>query len=346
MIRIALQHGFQSCNNLIRAHLRRAIVMPKSPRMQIHARFRKQRSRIQVVGVVLHQLTHRVTIFFRRLLQIRLRVRWKAFRHRGNIFALARRGICRQTLRLHNFLVSLLEAVFAGGIVVVRPYRLGDAPMRHRQRGVQLRRALKRARRFIMVESVNVAQPLVEKLLRFRVHSRHRMVLLADPAHQCRGFHGGSHVVRMLRQGASTQRSSQNEPSKMFHRTLHKQKASVTHSPVAAGVLAAGSREPSSREPKTHKRSPPKADKQQIPYQSTPCAAQFSSTTRTPASVADVPQRNKPPKPSATPESMSPSPLHSPRKQQQSKRETPYPRASTQFLLAVAMAPSRILRRE
>jgi hypothetical protein len=183
MVRIAFHHRFQSCDNLLRAVLRRPVTMPQSPRMQVHPRLREQRRRIQIVGIVLHHLAHRVPIFFRGLPQIGLRIRRKAFRHRQNIAAFRVGGIATQVHRLLNRIMRPLEAVCARRIVVVRSHRLRNSPVRHRQFRIECRRFLKRARRLVMVERVDQAQSLIEKPLRFRVLRRNRMMQIAQARH-------------------------------------------------------------------------------------------------------------------------------------------------------------------
>jgi hypothetical protein len=81
-----------------------------------------------------------------------------------NVAALGVGGVCAQVDRLLNRFVRLLEAVFAGRIVVVRDHRFRNSPVSHRQLRIEFRRLLKRARRLVMVERVNQAQSLIEKL--------------------------------------------------------------------------------------------------------------------------------------------------------------------------------------
>ena len=143
VVGIALEHGFQSCNNLFRASLRRAIVMPKLPGMQVHASFREERCRIQIVGIVLHQITHRIAIIFCGLLKIGLRASGEALSQGVNVCALAGRRFFGQRLSFRNGVMRLLETILAGGIVVVWSDRLRHSPVRHRQRGIKFRCTLK-----------------------------------------------------------------------------------------------------------------------------------------------------------------------------------------------------------
>ena len=65
--------------------------------------------------------------------------------------------------------MGFFETVVARGIVVVGSYGLGNSPIGHGQFGVKIRGTLKRARRFIVVESVDLTQSLIEELLGLRV---------------------------------------------------------------------------------------------------------------------------------------------------------------------------------
>ena len=143
MVGIALDHRLQGRDNLLRALLGRPVTMPQTPRMKVHPRFREQRRRIKIVGVVLYHFPHGVAIIFGSLPQVGLRVCRKAFRHRQNVAAFGVGGIATQVHRLLDRLVRLLEAVLACRIVVVRPHRLGNPPERHRQVRIQFRGFLK-----------------------------------------------------------------------------------------------------------------------------------------------------------------------------------------------------------
>src|SRR5882762_3177849 len=108
--------------------------------------------------------------------------------------------------RLRNGGVRLLEPLVAGWVVVVGTDGLGDAPIGHRELGIEVRRALERPRRLIVVEGVYVAQSLIEKLLGFRALRGHGMMLLANAAHESSRLSGRGHAVGLLRGGGYTQR--------------------------------------------------------------------------------------------------------------------------------------------
>ncbi len=121
-------------------------------------------------------------------MQIRFRVRGKALGQRRNVRLVALGRAFRPARRLLDGLMRLHEAVFARRIVVVRTNGFRDAPIRHRQFGVQLRRPLERPRRLVMIERVNQPQPLIEKRLRLRILRRHRVPPISQSRHQSRCF--------------------------------------------------------------------------------------------------------------------------------------------------------------
>src|ERR1700746_17065 len=78
------------------------------------------------------------------------------------------------------------ETVITGGIVVVGAYSLGHSPISHGQFGVKICGTLKRARRFVVVESVDLTKSLIKELLGLRVVSRYRVMQVAIATHQNR----------------------------------------------------------------------------------------------------------------------------------------------------------------
>ncbi len=63
--------------------------------------------------------------------------------------------------------------------VVIWAQRQSDAPVRHRQFWIELRGTRERPPRFVVVESINQLQSLIEKLLGLLVLSRNRMMYFA-----------------------------------------------------------------------------------------------------------------------------------------------------------------------
>ena len=67
MVGVALDHGFQSGDDLFRARLGRAIRMPQAPGMKIHARFGEESSGIEVIRKLLRDFAHGIVISLCRL---------------------------------------------------------------------------------------------------------------------------------------------------------------------------------------------------------------------------------------------------------------------------------------
>src|SRR5437016_13092066 len=84
--------------------------------------------------------------------------------------------------------MRLLVAIGIGGVVIVRPYCLGDSPVRHRQLGIKLRSMLERPRGLIVIERIDEAQALIEELLRLRALRRDRMMKFAQSSLQSGGM--------------------------------------------------------------------------------------------------------------------------------------------------------------
>src|SRR5580700_8088414 len=90
--------------------------------------------------------------------------------------------------------MRLLETVVAGGVVVIWADGLSDSPVGDGEIGVQLSRATKRTRGFIVIERVNETQSLIEKPLRFRILSGNGMVSIPETGHE-----GDGPFVRRVR---------------------------------------------------------------------------------------------------------------------------------------------------
>jgi len=95
--------------------------------MQIHAGLGKERSRIKIVRISFHDLPHCVVIALGRFSQVGFRISRKAQSHGRDVGLLAGRSAGAQIAALLNCFVRLLEAILAGGIVVVGSDSLGDS---------------------------------------------------------------------------------------------------------------------------------------------------------------------------------------------------------------------------
>ncbi len=110
----------------------------------------------------------------------------------------------------------MLVTIRIRGIVVVRSNRLGDAPVGHRQLGIEFRGVLKRPRRLVMVKGINKAQSLIEELLSLRIVRGNRVVEIAQPCHQRDRV--GLHVRGMvLRRRAQAEQSTAQHLRQNFH---------------------------------------------------------------------------------------------------------------------------------
>ena len=64
--------------------------------------------------------------------------------------------------------------------IVIGTQRQRDAPPCHGQFRIELGRALKRSPRFVVIESVDEVQSLIEKLLGLAIFGRNRMMNIAQ----------------------------------------------------------------------------------------------------------------------------------------------------------------------
>src|SRR5579871_5275183 len=84
--------------------------------------------------------------------------------------------------------MRLLEAFGVSRIVVVRPNRLCDTPVRHRELRIEFGGVLKRAGSFVVIEGVNESQALIKKLLRFRITRGDGMMKIAEAGYKRDGM--------------------------------------------------------------------------------------------------------------------------------------------------------------
>src|SRR5437763_992039 len=92
------------------------------------------------------------------------------------VVALLRRGLRRKRARTRDGVVGGDLAFGVNVEVDVGAERVRDAPVSHREVGVQISRALKGAHGLVVVEGVDEAQALIEELLRLRVLRRDRVM--------------------------------------------------------------------------------------------------------------------------------------------------------------------------
>jgi hypothetical protein len=181
--------------------------------MQVHSRLGEQRGGIEVIGEALHDFAHGIAILFGGGAQIGFGIGGKALGQRGDVGFVALGSIGGERLRFRDGGVGLHKTVFAGGIVVVGADGFGDAPIGHGEFGVELGGALEGARGLVVIEGVDLSQPLIEEGLRLRVLGGDGVMPIAVTGHECGGFcFGGSRVLRMLlRESGSGQREDKGE---------------------------------------------------------------------------------------------------------------------------------------
>ena len=223
MIGLAANHRLQRRDNFLGALFRRAVRAPESPGMQVHSGFGEQRGGIKIVGEALHHVAHGIAILFRGGAQIGFRIGRKALSQCGDVGLVALGSIGAERLRFLDGGVGLRKTVFAGGIVIIGAHRFGDAPIRHGEFGIELGGTPERAHGFVVIESVDEPQALIEKCLRWRVLGGDRVMPIAVAGHQRRGFcFWGSGVLGMLLRengDAQRRRNGQQDQDAAMHGT-------------------------------------------------------------------------------------------------------------------------------
>src|SRR5882724_9232391 len=171
--------------------------MPQSPWMKVHACFRKECGRVQVVGELFHRVAHGVAVSLRGQAMVSRRVGWKAKRHCSNVSFFTGRCVGCEFARFGNGFMRLLVTVRVSRIVVVWSHGFRQPPIGHCQFWIEYSGTLKRSRCFFVVEGIDQAHSLVEKFLRLRVVGGDGMVQISQPGHQG-GFLGGGLAVRRV----------------------------------------------------------------------------------------------------------------------------------------------------
>src|SRR5213080_5336544 len=210
MIGFAANYRLQRRDNFLRALFRCAVWTPEPPGVQVHSGLGEQRSGIEIVGETLYHVAHGIAILFRGGAQIGFGIGGKALRKRGDVSLVALGSIRAERQRFLNGGVGLRKTAFAGGIVVIGADGFGDAPIRHGQFGIEFRGALEGAHGFVVIESVDESQTLIEKYLRLRVLGGDWVMPIAVARHERSGFYfGGCGALGMfLRESGLTLRES------------------------------------------------------------------------------------------------------------------------------------------
>ena len=128
----------------------------------------------------------------------------------ANVVALAAARLGRALERLPHRAVGRFGAVIVHrSIVVVRSGGEGDTPVRHCRFRIELCGALEVARGFVVIESVEKRQSLVEVTLRFGAFGRDRVMVVAQSRVQLRDF--GRLIAMLVLRCRRGKRKSQNE---------------------------------------------------------------------------------------------------------------------------------------
>ena len=213
VIRIALEHGFQHRDQLERARRRLAIKRPELPGPQHHQALGEHGGCIEVVRVFFRQLPHRFAVIEVELLPVRFRVRRPvALRQRADVVLLASTCLRRALKRLLHGVVSGFRAgLINRGIVVVRPDGKREAPVRHGGFRVELRGVAKITRGFVVVETVEKRQSLIEVGLCFSALCRDRMVVVAQPGVKLNPFCRSTSMLVLCHCGGNTKCQNTND---------------------------------------------------------------------------------------------------------------------------------------
>src|SRR5205085_2883381 len=132
------------------------------------------------------KLAHRLLVSDIERGQISFRIVGITNRKRINVTFFRLRSVFLQGKRaLHCFVASLLP-LGINGKIVIRPKGKGDAPPRHRELRVEFRSALERTTRFVMIETENQLQSLIEELLGLVILRRNRVMRITQSRNQDR----------------------------------------------------------------------------------------------------------------------------------------------------------------
>ena len=169
-------------NNLVGSRLCLAIVGPEVPGAKVHQRLGEERTHVGVVRVCLVDHAHRIGISAVEWCAVSRRRIGITLRDSLDERSLDRLCIGRKITRLGQGFRSLASVRRVNRrIVDVWTAGIRDPPPRHRTFGIDRRRLPEGADGFIMVETVEEFQPLVEKALGFGRGSSYRTAPRTQP---------------------------------------------------------------------------------------------------------------------------------------------------------------------
>jgi hypothetical protein len=184
--RVALQHRLENADDFFGPFVRRAVGLPQLPRVQIHQALGVQRGGVEIVRVYLDHIGHRVRVIDRQGFQVGFRVVRVALHQRIDVGALVGRRVGGERFRALRFFIGRELALGIDIEVDVGSECERDTPVRHRRRRVELGGAAERSDRFVVIETVDERQSLIEELLRVGTFGRDRMMKAAHTRHERR----------------------------------------------------------------------------------------------------------------------------------------------------------------
>ena len=131
VVGIALQHGLEHGHNLISAGRGLAFAIVELPRVEVHAAFGEKRRGIEIIGVGLIRLSHRVVVGGFETIVIGIGRVGVTLGEGLNVIALVARSVCGKRHSLLHVLVGQLLSRVIYGQVVVGSEHQRDAPIGH-----------------------------------------------------------------------------------------------------------------------------------------------------------------------------------------------------------------------
>ncbi len=193
MIGIAFQYSLEHGNDLFGSGVRFAVMCVELPRMHVHAALGEESCGVEVVGIALVDLAHRVVIGGLEAIVVRIRLVCVPSGERLDVIALVWRAPRGKGQRLLHCFVRTLFPVAVDGQIVIRAKHQSDAPVGHGHFRIEFGGPAEALLRLIMVEAVVERQSLLEQTLRFRIRGLYPMMKLAEAlrgtceGHSCGG---------------------------------------------------------------------------------------------------------------------------------------------------------------
>src|SRR5205807_4781595 len=177
---VALQHGLQNSHNFLGARCGSAVAIVKFPWVQVHAAFRKERRRVEIVGILLVDLSHGVVVGGFEAFVVRVRLVSVTLGERFDVVALVARSVCRERQSLLHVLVGQLFPLTINGQVVVGSEHQRYAPIRHGHFRVELDGLAETLFSLAMIEAVVECHALLEQALSLSTASLYGVMNLAE----------------------------------------------------------------------------------------------------------------------------------------------------------------------